>query len=85
MRSVPLHRWALGVALFVAFAFTGFNIFKYPNYELDEGTYLGSAWSIFNEGKLSYYTYTYAIRCSGGSRSGRGPSSWGASSPSARP
>ncbi len=57
--GISPERGALGVALLLAFLFTGFNMAKFPNYELDEGTYMGSAWSMFNEGKLSYYTYTY--------------------------
>lgn len=57
--NAPLERKALVVLLLVAALFTGLNMFNFPNYELDEGTYLGSAWSMFEEGKLSYYTYTY--------------------------
>lgn len=59
LSRVSSERGALAVALLLAFLFTGFNMAKFPNYELDEGTYMGSAWSMFNEGQLSYYTYTY--------------------------
>jgi endoglucanase len=55
----PFDSLALAVALLVAALFTGYNMFRYPNYELDEGTYMGSAWAMFEQGKLSDYTYTY--------------------------
>lgn len=57
-RFVPTSLAACFVVL-VSAAFTGFNLFGYPHYESDEGTYIGSAWSMFNEGKLAYYTYNY--------------------------
>ena len=50
---------ALLVALAVAAVFTGFNMFQFPHYESDEGTYVASAWAMFREGQLSYYTYNY--------------------------
>jgi endo-1,4-beta-D-glucanase Y/4-amino-4-deoxy-L-arabinose transferase-like glycosyltransferase len=49
----------LALCLAIAACFTGLNMFNYPHFESDEGTYLGSAWAMFTEGKLSYYTYTY--------------------------
>lgn len=51
---------ALLAVLAVAAWFTGHNMLHYPQYELDEGTYVGSAWSMFAKGTLFYYTYTYA-------------------------
>ena len=50
----------LACVLAVATGFTGYNLFGYPHYELDEGTYVGSAWAMMTSGKLFYYTYTYA-------------------------
>jgi endo-1,4-beta-D-glucanase Y/4-amino-4-deoxy-L-arabinose transferase-like glycosyltransferase len=44
----------------VALIFTGHNLFHYPQYELDEGTYVGSAWTMVSNFKLFYYTYTYS-------------------------
>ena len=41
--SRALERLAIGTVLLVAALFTGFNIFRFPNYEPDEGTYMGSA------------------------------------------
>jgi hypothetical protein len=35
------------------------NIFNYPRYQLDEGTYIASAWAVAH-GQISPYTYTYA-------------------------
>jgi len=37
----------------------GFNMFHYPFYELDEGTYMARAWSVATNGKLSPYVYWY--------------------------
>lgn len=56
-------RWlnvlVLTAVLAIAAIFTALNMFNFPQYEVDEGTYMGSAWSMFNEGGLSYYTYNY--------------------------
>ncbi|CAA9313705.1 MAG: hypothetical protein AVDCRST_MAG93-5383, partial [uncultured Chloroflexia bacterium] len=52
-------RLALAAVLVIAAIFTSLNMFNFPLYEVDEGTYMGSAWSMFNEGGLSYYTYNY--------------------------
>ncbi len=57
--SSAFHWLALATVLVVAAAFTGINIFHWPHYESDEGTYMGSAWAMFTQGKLSYYTYNY--------------------------
>jgi endo-1,4-beta-D-glucanase Y/4-amino-4-deoxy-L-arabinose transferase-like glycosyltransferase len=46
--------------LVTADIFTGYNMFHYPQYELDEGTYVGSAWALIKHGKPFYYTYTYS-------------------------
>lgn len=37
----------------------GVNMFNYPYYEGDEGTYTSQAWSLVREGSLSPYTYWY--------------------------
>lgn len=37
----------------------GYNMFGYPYYESDEGTYMSQAWAIISEGKLAPYTYWY--------------------------
>jgi len=54
------HISAILAVLVVADFFTGYNMFHYPQYELDEGTYVGSAWAMMKHGKLFYYTYTYS-------------------------
>ena len=56
---VWLDRLAIAAVLLVAAVFTGKNMFRYPHYELDEGTYVGSAWAMFEQGKLYFYTYAY--------------------------
>lgn len=52
-------RTALAAAVAIGAVFTGWNMFRYPRYELDEGTYIGSAWAMLDQGRLSYYTYNY--------------------------
>lgn len=37
----------------------GWNMFHFPYYESDEGTYVSQAWSVVKEGKLAPYTYWY--------------------------
>ncbi|MCK5123186.1 MAG: glycosyltransferase family 39 protein [Candidatus Pacebacteria bacterium] len=37
----------------------GYNMFNFPYYENDEGTYISQAWSVLNQGTLSHYTYWY--------------------------
>ncbi len=47
---------AIVAVLLIATIFTGTNMFRYPQYEIDEGTYMGSAWAMFEQGKLYFYT-----------------------------
>lgn len=37
----------------------GYNMFHYPYFENDEGTYISQAWSLLKFGKLAPYTYWY--------------------------
>lgn len=37
----------------------GFNMFHYPAYFDDEGTYVAQAWAVMIKGQLSHYTYWY--------------------------
>ncbi len=60
--KLPVPRWLeivvvlLGIAAsFIAHAY---NMFNYPRYELDEGTYMSSAWAIWN-GMITPYAYGY--------------------------
>jgi endo-1,4-beta-D-glucanase Y/4-amino-4-deoxy-L-arabinose transferase-like glycosyltransferase len=55
-----LEATVLLAVLAVAAGFTGHNLFHHPQYELDEGTYVSSAWTMVAKGRLFYYTYTYA-------------------------
>jgi endo-1,4-beta-D-glucanase Y/4-amino-4-deoxy-L-arabinose transferase-like glycosyltransferase len=54
------HITTILALLVTADLFTGYNMFHYPQYELDEGTYVGSAWALIKHGKPFYYTYTYS-------------------------
>ncbi len=47
------------VILLVAAFAHGINMFHYPYFEDDEGTYMSQAWAVVHEGRLSPYTYTY--------------------------
>ena len=61
-RAIPLPTWleaivvVLGLA--TAFVFHAYNIFNFPRYELDEGTYISNAWAI-TQGLISPYPYGY--------------------------
>jgi transposase/4-amino-4-deoxy-L-arabinose transferase-like glycosyltransferase len=44
--------------LMVSFVAHSINMFNYPHYELDEGTYMSSAWAILN-GMITAYPYGY--------------------------
>lgn len=61
-RRSALLRWEvlliLAVLLVAALAH-GFNMFHFPYYEDDEGTYMSQAWAVVHEGQLAYYTYWY--------------------------
>lgn len=37
----------------------GYNMFHYPYFENDEGTYASQAWAVLMQGKLAPYTYWY--------------------------
>jgi len=43
----------------VAAVVHAWNMFEFPYYEDDEGTYLAQAWSVFHLGQLAPYTYWY--------------------------
>ena len=52
-----LLRLVLLVAILLFSAFSrGYNMFNYPAYQEDEGTYISQAWSVINNGKLAPYT-----------------------------
>jgi endo-1,4-beta-D-glucanase Y/4-amino-4-deoxy-L-arabinose transferase-like glycosyltransferase len=48
----------LGILGFAVFAHS-YNMFHYPYYEDDEGTYMSQAWAVLKAGKLAPYTYWY--------------------------
>lgn len=49
----------LFVVLIVAGISHAYNMFHFPYFENDEGTYMSQAWSLLNYGKLAPYTYWY--------------------------
>ncbi|PSO43874.1 MAG: hypothetical protein BRC23_02715, partial [Parcubacteria group bacterium SW_4_49_11] len=50
----------LVISVLVVSALThGVNMFDYPYYENDEGTYISQAWSVLEHGSLAPYTYWY--------------------------
>ena len=46
------------LGLMVSFVAHAYNMFNFPRYELDEGTYMSSAWAILN-GLITPYPYGY--------------------------
>ncbi|TMC20574.1 MAG: phospholipid carrier-dependent glycosyltransferase [Chloroflexi bacterium] len=62
VRKFPVPRWLEAtiviVGLVISLASHLYNVFNYPRYEMDEGTYMFSAWSILH-GKLMPYAYGY--------------------------
>src|ERR1019366_845318 len=61
-RPNPFFQWEtlliLAILLVPGLAH-GINMFHYPYYEDDEGTYLSQAWAVLHLGRLTYYTYWY--------------------------
>ena len=61
-RAIPIPAWA--EAILVVIALMGvlvahaYNMFNFPRFELDEGTYMSNAWAI-TQGMLSPYAYGY--------------------------
>lgn len=61
-RAIPIPAWV--EAIMVVFALMGvlvahaYNMFNFPRFELDEGTYMANAWAI-TQGMLSPYSYGY--------------------------
>jgi len=61
-RTVPVPVWlevivvVLGLA--TTFVLHAYNMFNFPRYELDEGTYISNAWAI-TQGLISPYPYGY--------------------------
>jgi 4-amino-4-deoxy-L-arabinose transferase-like glycosyltransferase len=61
-RAIPIPVWLEAVVvvlgLAAAFVLHAYNIFNFPRYELDEGTYISNAWAI-TQGLISPYPYGY--------------------------
>jgi 4-amino-4-deoxy-L-arabinose transferase-like glycosyltransferase len=61
-RAIPLPTWLEAgiviLSLAAAFAVHAQNMFNFPRYELDEGTYIANAWAI-TQGLISPYPYGY--------------------------
>src|SRR5690348_17178439 len=51
--------WVVILVLIIAIVPHAYNMFHYPYYEADEGTYMSQAWTTFTQGKLAPYTYWY--------------------------
>ncbi len=61
-KSIPLPLWIEVMAVIISLIAAGiahaYNMFNYPQYSLDEGTYMSSAWAIVH-GMLAPYPYGY--------------------------
>lgn len=49
----------IGSLLLISGVAHGYNMFRFPYYENDEGTYLSQTWSLIRQGTMSPYTYWY--------------------------
>jgi hypothetical protein len=61
-RPNPLFSWEtllIVVILLIAGLAHGINMFHFPFYYEDEGTYMAQAWAVIHQGKLAPYTYMY--------------------------
>lgn len=60
--KIPVPAWAEAMVvvagLLVVLVMHALNMFNYPRYELDEGTYISSAWAILH-GLITPYAYGY--------------------------
>lgn len=58
-----IYTYRAGILLLFILVYTavihGHNMFQYPYYESDEGTYTSQAWAVLTQGELSPYTYWY--------------------------
>lgn len=59
LRLVKSNFFPIIVIVLFSCILTSFNIFHYPSYFDDEGTYMSRAWSLIFQGKLAPYTYWY--------------------------
>ncbi|MFA5828712.1 MAG: glycosyl hydrolase family 8 [Candidatus Shapirobacteria bacterium] len=50
---------AVAIVMAISLVSHGFNMFRFPYYENDEGTYMSQAWSVLEQGSLAPYTYWY--------------------------
>src|SRR6266699_1000810 len=61
-RAIPVPAWLEAIIIVLALAGTfmshAYNMFNFPRYELDEGTYISNAWAI-TRGLISPYSYGY--------------------------
>ncbi len=61
-RAVPIPAWLEAIIVVLGLAGTfithAYNMFNFPRYELDEGTYMSNAWAI-TQGMISPYPYGY--------------------------
>ena len=61
-KSFPVPAWLEATIVFIglmaSFVAHAYNMFNFPRYELDEGTYMSSAWAILN-GLITPYPYGY--------------------------
>ena len=61
-RTFPVPAWAESIVVIIGLLASlvahAFNMFNFPRYELDEGTYMSSAWAILN-GLITPYPYGY--------------------------
>src|SRR3989339_1922598 len=53
------QNWILILILFISAVAHMTNMFGFPSYREDEGTYMSQAWAIIHQHQLASYTYWY--------------------------
>ena len=62
LRTWAREHWEwllIGAILLISGLAHGINMFNFPYYENDEGTYVSQGWAILHQGQLAPYTYWY--------------------------
>jgi endo-1,4-beta-D-glucanase Y len=58
-RTLLKYLLPISLIIVVSSLAIGINLFRFPYYENDEGTYVSQAWAVLTQGRLAPYTYWY--------------------------
>ncbi|MCL4353106.1 glycosyl hydrolase family 8 [Patescibacteria group bacterium] len=59
IKNNKLEALTVATLLLISGIAHGYNMFHFPYFENDEGTYMSQAWSLLTQGRLAPYTYWY--------------------------